>query len=290
MKKYIVIFIFLFCLMKEAFLLAQTYFVVQLKGEILNLNNNTLIKKGDKIDGNPKLKFSTGAKALLYNEQKGRFIIPDPNIRKEQSSELHSFLFDALLAYRVSGETYNLIFQTDVNNLEEYFGNENFLIIGNAFLLNLNPNAYPLIEGQSFVQISFHYDGTKVENVLPFEENKLIFSKYLIFQGLGGYFVETGKVRTIQIIYFLNYATQEKKDIFTFTPIFIEEEKLKENFDLLIKTKYFQEAQNENQEFYYFHKFLKDVYHSKVDESILKEWLFTNQYLSSREVVLERKN
>ncbi len=202
------------------------YFVIQLKGGILNKNSGKTLKMGDKIDHEDQLKFlSSDAAAILLSTKRGRFVVK-PTVKKGTENELTVFVKNVLLPVKSSG---NLSTRGDEENgiidLKSHLGTDKFVIIGDKVSMKLNTAKYPVDETHFFIY-RYEYSGKPVAKRIPVEGDNLVFDKNLFYQTAGGS-VSPDNVEFVDIYYF-DAVTKNSTQIVKFSPLYLAESQVKD--------------------------------------------------------------
>jgi hypothetical protein len=213
----------------------ELYYIVEVKGNIVA--NGSLLAKGKQIKATDKLKISPGAKAIVMSSQRGRFVIPKPGVNT--SSQLEFFVKDVLSPLKTNaqastrgGEEAN-----GVIDLSNYFGRQQFLIIGETLNFDLDPNKYPL-DNKSYLLLMAKVDGVTYLHKLPHTDKHVTLTKDAMLEARGGERIALTALEQVELYYIKNNARQL---VTSFKPVFLPEAEVKDFFDFLSKTTAFGE-------------------------------------------------
>jgi hypothetical protein len=218
------------------FLVGETYYVLQLKGKIVNVETNQVLKTGDKLTPDTKLKFSTAdAKAILISSARGRFIIsPSAASKKAGNSEITEFVKNVLLShdddYRFMS-TRGVDAPTDKADLESYFGVGKFYVIGEEIKVKIDNEKYKITPKKYFI--------IRYKNQTALIDKKILIDGDVIKLAKEQLFLVNGKELSQEAIkkmdlYFYDEATKYEEYITSFSIYYVPEKQLAEEFDIQI--------------------------------------------------------
>ncbi|GAB4335717.1 MAG: hypothetical protein OHK0038_13540 [Flammeovirgaceae bacterium] len=270
MKK-IVIFLLLFFTLSISY--AQTHFVLHVKGNILRKDTKQALKIGEQISEDTQLIFNTpNALAVVMSKEKGRMVLDGRQSKKEANGEFVALMKDALLPMKT-----NMMMSTrgsvdeEIVNFKDYFGENDFAIIGEKLKLKINKDKYPLTDQQVIV-VKYTYEGKNINKQILSEENWITLEKNAIFD--NG--VDVEKVEKVDLYYY-NKTSKDFSKLVTFHPIFVEEDELKAEVSTLVK--FLHEAEMPSAKIRSeVTSFVRDLY-GKIDELQLKQWLEDKQLI-----------
>jgi hypothetical protein len=217
----------IFALLQEA----DVYYVVHIKGEIMNESISKPLQLQDKLKPSDKLNFkSPEAKAVIYSTSKGRFILSKSTLSQTKKtsaplSEYIELVKDILLpvstSERLSTRSLDL---SGVEDLEDFFGIHPYAFIGDTYKVRVSAASYPLASGKYFVY-KYSYKGNDYSKRIDTIKDTLVFNKQALYTAKGVLIEprEAGKAE----IYYFNAKTSPIR-ITTLMPIFIPEDQLKE--------------------------------------------------------------
>jgi hypothetical protein len=217
---------------------SEVYYVVHIKGEIIHKSTSKKLKLQDQLHFSDELIFKhPEAKLVLYNTDKGHFIIDKTSTKDvEQSTapiseftkniKLEKELF--LSSRRYSGTRSTE--QERINDLEQFFGINTFVFLGDSYKFRINTNTYPMTSGKYFVY-RYSYGGNDYNKRIDYSADTLIFNKHSLYRVKGNLInpVDAGEVD----IYYFNNKTSPVK-ITTLLPVFISENELKTELEVLL--------------------------------------------------------
>ncbi|MDX2188399.1 MAG: hypothetical protein SFY32_00935 [Bacteroidota bacterium] len=216
----------------------ETYFVVQTKGKIVYVSNNQLLKPGDKLLPDTKLKFANSeAKAILISSARGRFVLSPSDKSKTNGSEITEFVKNVLLSH--DKDDYRFMStrgvgdeaSKDKTDIETYFGVGKFFVIGPVLNYRINKEKYQ-INDQRMLMIRYKYQGQNIDKPLPMVGEDIIFDMNEIF------LVKGKKIAQEEVKKFDLYITEPKvkyeEYITSFSLSFVSEEDLKKEFEILL--------------------------------------------------------
>ena len=246
----------------------ETYFIIQLKGGIVNKTTGKPLKMGDKIGHNDQLKFmSTDAAAVLMSTKRGRFIVK-PGESKSNSSELTAFVKNVLLPVKSSGNLSTRGGEADgIIDLKSHLGNDKFAIIGDQVTMRLNAGKYPLSDSKFFIY-RYEADGRVVSKKIPHEGEKIILDKKLLYVTQEGDTIPANKVEKVDI-YSYDATTKSSALVTKFSPMFLDKKEVMQELKVqynVFKTLKLPKDQIEKELLAY----IRDIY-GKTDEDALNE-------------------
>lgn len=249
----------------------ESYFIIQLKGAILNKTTNKAVKMGDKISHEDQLKFlSSDAAAIIMSTKRGRFVIR-PDVKKGTENELTVFVKNVLLPVKSTGNLSTRGGEEDgIIDLKSHLGADKFVIIGDKLSMRLNTAKYPIGEDKFFIY-RYEYAGKPVSKRIPVEGTNIIFDKNLFYQTQGTT-ISPDNVEQVDIYYF-DAATKNSTEIAKFSPLYLAENQIKDElkvqYDIFISQKLSKEDIVKELLGY-----INDIY-GKTDEQALKNILET---------------
>lgn len=246
---------------------AQTYYVIHLNGQILNEKTKKDLRIGDKLDSKDKVKFKTDdSKAVLMNSQRGRFVIEAKagQTEKEMTAYLNTIIMPLKNNIQLS------VRSTQVSDLKAFFGNENFAIIGEEMLVELDIKNYPIKSDKMFLFRYLTQNGDTVERPIRTDRSWLAFNKNDLFRD-----DKFSQNQAVQIWYFDIY--ENKYDMLaSFKLQFLNENELLQ--ELSASVELLKNSNLTDQELKYeLITIVSDLY-GKTDPNYLDNWL-TNKRL-----------
>jgi hypothetical protein len=150
---------------------AQTpanYKVIKVNGSIEYVRTGSKMALGDVFAEDENLSFGTpNARAAVINPQKGRFILT-PGSAGGLSGAKSNFL-PAMSNISTRGGALN-----SMNDLQNQFSETVAIIYAASW--HINPYKF-LMDENRFFYLQFRYNGEIINKKLPFDENKLVFSR-----------------------------------------------------------------------------------------------------------------
>ncbi len=252
----------------------QTYYVMNVQGKITT-SSGEVIARGSKIDASAQLLFGdASAKAIVLNSQNGRMILDGNQGKASRGGELMAFVKDALLPMKsnLRLSTRGNKEEKEIVNFKDYFGTEQYLIIGDDLEMNVDASKFPLGEGKMMVAF-YNVDGQTIKKKIKSDGNKLIFDKRKIFthqeQTYDPALVEDFK------LYYFNKETGASSEEANFKPVFVHEDQFKEEMTTLITfladTQGLKSVELERESYHY----VLDVY-GKISYTIFVDWAKKN--------------
>lgn len=245
----------------------EVYHVIHVKGSIQNSAGKSL-KAGDKISSQEKIKFANKeALAVVIGTQKGRMVIMPPNNTIKKESELVFLAKNVILPFKTNSKLSTRgQEEPEVIDFNNYFGSENFAIIGDKLSLKVSTSFYPPQNGEQFFIYTYKWDNKVIQKKIYFDGNKITFDKNNLYT-VENTFVNPEAVDQVNL-YFFNATTKYAKKVATFKPVFIEENTLKNELYALknvFKAYTWEQLQEE------FYTFIGEVY-GNTDKTTLENW------------------
>ncbi len=165
----------------------DVYHIIKIKGKIFNVTTNQLVKPGDKIKASDQLEFSSeDALALVISEQKGKFTLRMPEKDLFGDDELLAMADAAASPIQSRSQLATRTFgQAGIKDLDEYFGNQYFNVIGNELTIKLNKEQYPLDDNNYFT-FDFMTDNDEHSVKVRDDQQQLIINKSDIMEKIPG--------------------------------------------------------------------------------------------------------
>jgi hypothetical protein len=261
---------------------AQEFFVLHVKGKIVNVSkNNADVVMGSKISPKDKLKFtSSDAFAIVMSKETGRKMIDGGKAKKEDSSELTAFVTDVLMPMKTNHQlSTRAILPAEIIDFEAYFGSEKFMIIGDMYQVEVSKTKYPL-DLNRVVILKYEYDKRPVQKELLSKNNQIIFSKKDIY-ALRGAELNPDHVKNVELFYF-DKQSKERTKLVEFKPVFVGEETLIKEINSLINflvTNDIMKGEELKDELY---KYALEVY-GKTDSDRFAKWLHEKTQYGSKQ-------
>lgn len=251
---------------------ADLFYVIHLKGIVSNKTSGKVLKLGDQIKSNDEVKFGSADATAVIMGSKGKFTLT-PVSSGNNTSELVAIVQNAILPLKSNGHLSTRGTETEagISDLKSYFGSSIFTIIGDELTIKIDSKKYPLSEKHLFI-FRYVYNGTVISKKITSKENLLSINKVDLYT-VDNSNIDPIKVENVDIYYF-DTETKNSSKVVNFTPIFINEQDLKE--ELLIQSELLKKQNLNNEEI---EKELlssvNDIY-GKTDGNIFIKWLRNN--------------
>jgi len=254
---------------------AQDYYVLHVKGAVLDKSSGKPISKGDKLTSNAEVVFkSSDAKVVVLNKEKGRVIL-QPKANTESESEVAQFVKNVFVpmkkSIRMSTRGEGVI--ESFSDFKPYFGESTFVVIGDEILIPINKEKLSLDHHQ-FLVYRYEKDGTRVNKKLhPHHHSLLSIHKDKLYNHKNGFFnhEEPHKVD----LYVFDKKKNTSKKLTSFNPVFVSDKQLLSELQYL-KT-FLVETNEENP---FTKELLADEYYDyivgtygKINQSYFEKWL-----------------
>ena len=218
-------------------LVGETYYVIQLKGKIVNVETSQALKAGDKLTPETKLKFtSLDAKAILISNSRGRFIISGKHVSKPNDSEVTEFVKNVLLSHDKDDYRYMSTRGTtdhvDNAELESYFGVGKFFIVGKSLTLKINNEKYPLSDSKYFI-IKYKSALGMVDKKITGTDGLITIDKEHLYN-INGKPIIPESIKKMDL-YFYDATTKYEDYITSFNPVFVSESQLDTEMNVQIQ-------------------------------------------------------
>ncbi len=267
--------IFLLICTNSAF--AQTYYVMNVKGKI-TLVSGQILARGSKIDASTQLKFGDAtAKAIVLNSQNGRMILDGNKSKKSGDGELMAFVKEALLPLKS-----NLRLSTrgnkdskEIVNFKDYFGDAEYLIIGDDLEINADQSKFPLGNNKMMIAL-YSIDNKTIKKKIKTDGNKLIFDKTKLFTHKEQTY-DPSNIQSFKLYYF-NKQTGASSEEANFKPVFVSEQEFAEEIKTVINFLSGIQGLKGDQLHQELYHYVLDVY-GKISYPIFIEWSKKNAEL-----------
>jgi len=209
----------------------ENYYIIKIKGEIYNESSGKVLKQGDAIKSDDKLKFTQKeAIALVISDSRGRFTLRYPERPEESVGALTVFVKNALTTSQLNNlSTRSLATGSSVNHLDTYLGNKIFNVVGDELKINLSKKYYT-VNKENKIVARYELNNQKYLAELSLESQTITLSRSKF--ELSNTDVDVLKKVNI---YQLNVPTGKKKLIASVGIRFIEKDKLEQEFVTIIE-------------------------------------------------------
>ena len=274
MKK---IFLSLCLTILSQFAFSQTYFVMKVMGNIKVSETGKALKTGDKIDAKTALIFgSPTAKAMVASPKTGRLLLQATKVKPVANGELMAFVNDVLLPSKSNKRLSTRGNKTEkaVLNVKDFFGDGNYLIIGDDFTVTLDAAKYPLSKTKIFV-FTYEAAGETIKKKVKAEGQNIILKSSLFRKKERTFAVEN---ITNPALYYFDREIKSNAKVAEFTPIFTDEAALTE--ELKNAVNYFRNeervpAEKMEEKLY---NYILDAY-GKINDAVFAKWAKENGLL-----------
>ncbi len=153
----------------------ENYYIIKVKGDIVNQRTGKHLAQGDAILATDELKFmDKSSMALVISDTRGRFKLEYPEKDKENDFEFTAFVKSALVASnKVQFSTRGIITNAPINDLKAFLGEDEFTVIGNNLDVQLNKSRF----ANQKVVAKYENKGQQVDKELVTEDYKLQLSR-----------------------------------------------------------------------------------------------------------------
>jgi hypothetical protein len=227
---------FLFVLSHSLLAQTETFYVIHLKGIILNQTTGKNLKVGDKLNATDKIKYNPEtASAVVMSSQRGRFVIGKP--QGEKSTAIGDFVAlvkNTMIPAKSNGQLSTRGGENEVvTDLKNVFSSQVFVFPATYSRLILSPSVYPM-NNSTVMVYSFSNNGKTVNKTIGFSKDTLIFDKKALY-------VAEGQPVTVESIneasiYYYNKKDKSTRKIASFKPVFVTDEATLQNeCEVLVK-------------------------------------------------------
>jgi hypothetical protein len=254
-------------------LIAQTYTVLHVGGDIRRKSSDQRIKVGEKVGNEEELSyFSPKSKAVLMSKETGRVILSGEYayaIEQGNDYEMEigysSPLKMAILPRQRSGKPLKFDVYDKVSDFKAFFGTSRFAIIGDKLEISIDEQRYS-DHSSMFI---YHYQLGKdsIGKEIPRSENLLIINKKELY-------FANGKTINPEDVHeaTLSYKAQKEKPsekLVAFQPVFVDEEAVYQEVKTLLE--FLDNPQDTEKVKTEMLNFVYDVY-GRVDVKSFVEW------------------
>jgi hypothetical protein len=267
-RLYSVIIIGLTSLFINTIVAADIFYVIHLKGIVTNKTSGKVLKLGDPINSNDKVKFASADALAVIMGSKGKYTLT-PISSGNNTSEFVAVVQSALLPLKSNGHLSTRGTATDagISDLKSFFGNSNFAIIGNKLSVKIDTKKYPLSDKQLFIY-RYVNNSAVISKKIDYTGNLITIDKISLYSN-NGIIITPSTIPSVDIYYY-NTETKNSNKIVNFTPIFINEDSLKEELTIqinILKNQKLNEDQLEKELL----NTVIDIY-GKTDEKTFHNW------------------
>jgi hypothetical protein len=214
----------------------EFYHIIKVDGTIVNTSSGKNIVPGDNIKPADKLEFkSPYATALVISNTRGKFTLKMPENKDLFDSKGDSKLLamaDAVSPIDSRGMLATRgIGLAEVKDLKNYLGADNFYLIGKTLSVKLNKTVYPLSDNQ-FLVFTYNLKSQNQSKKIGFSNQYLNIDRDALIKSPED--LQQGNALKEVQVYKVDKAANKNDLITKFNLIFLDEEKLKQEFDVVI--------------------------------------------------------
>lgn len=209
--------------------IAQNYTVIAVKGAIKSKKMGKNIRPGDELalDDNLTFKTKTDFVSLISAENQRKYIAY-PLKKFKRKKAVYNMQF--LLKDATPGFIPVMPYLGSVEDAKVYFTSRPFLLFGPDSKIKVNKKAFPMSRAL-FFYVNYDYKDDNVDKKLDYKADTLIFIKRNIFK-IDGKEVDSKYADRFRLYYY-NQPKTKITSIGKWSPIFIVDERLKEETDIL---------------------------------------------------------
>jgi len=215
----------------------EFYHIIKVDGTIVNNSTGKNLVPGDNIKPTDRLEFkSPYATALVISNTRGKFTLKMPENKDLFDSKADTKLL-AMADNAVSPIDSRGMLATrgialaEVKDLKTYLGVDNFYLIGKTLSVKLNKSVYPMSENQ-FLVFTYNLKNQNQSKKIGFSNQYLNIDRDALIKSPED-LQQGNSIKEVQIYKF--DKTANKNDLITkVNLVFLDEEKLKQEFDVVI--------------------------------------------------------
>lgn len=257
----------------------ESYRVINVRGVIKNITQGGVLRRGMDVYDQDELVFTDSQdKAIVISSQKGRYVLaPDINASEVKTpSEIQTFLFSVLLPIKKGRELDFRSIDDEIYDLAYFFGEKEFMILGEQLRLHMNGQKYATNHQQYFV-FRYLYKGKAYnKKLLLNEENRLILKEQELFKDREGYPIPSEAVDSVSFYWYVNSPQPGKRGaaqkLTTVHLEFMDSEELKADFEEFIRFEGDSIPSSDEEKYTHLMRFFLDAY-GNTDPKYLKGWL-----------------
>jgi len=215
----------------------EFYHIIKVDGTIVNTSSGKNLVPGDNIKPTDRLEFkSPYATALVISNTRGKFTLKMPENKDLFDSKADTKLL-AMADNAVSPIDSRGMLATrgialaEVKDLKTYLGVDNFYLIGKTLSVKLNKTVYPMSENQ-FLVFTYNLKSQNQSKKIGFSNQYLNIDRDALIKSPED-LQQGNSIKEVQVYKF--DKTANKNDLITkVNLVFLDEEKLKQEFDVVI--------------------------------------------------------
>ncbi|MFN8254683.1 MAG: hypothetical protein U0W24_03280 [Bacteroidales bacterium] len=204
----------------------ETYFIVKIKGDIINANTGKKLEQGDELKPTDKLIFSNkNDMALLVSDLKNKYTLSYLESDVSNDQLISTVNKSVKLTKRNKIASRGLITNAAIKDLKEFLGDNEFTVIGNTLSVKLNKQAF---ENQS-VEAKYENNGKPFQKQIMVGDTILNLSR----KDLGA--KSNGEVKIYHVeFYKLNKSEESVEKITRLDLNFIDEQAIRDELITII--------------------------------------------------------
>lgn len=262
MKKKL-LFLLTVCLFFQLSDAQDNFTVIKVSGNIVIERTGSSLIQGTAFSQNENLLFKIPeSRAAVINPQRGRFVLTSDNLNEFKTSKSNFLPSAGKISTRAFGtgsgpEDLKTVLNGNIAILKE-----NKIVI--------DTSVYPMADDK-FFYISYGYNNKTINKKLAYNKDTLLIkrSELLIVDGKE---VQNPDIREMKLTYLAAGDPYVSTPVSLFTPVFPDNEALKQELKILISQ---ISTKTYNEKMYEISAYVQDFY-GKVDENTLKIWLNKN--------------
>lgn len=212
----------------------EVYNIIKVDGEIMNKTTGKMLSPGDKIKPSDQLEFRDSySTAVVISNSRGKFTLrPAEQTDAFGDTKLLAMAGNAAspIDSRAQIST-RAIGPAEVKDLSKYLGNQNFYLIGNTLSVKLNKTSYPLSPALSII-LSYQGQKEKISKKLPFTGQSISIVKDQLVNDPQD--LQKGNILKEVGVYRFDNNTNQSALITTINLVFLDQDRLKKEFDVIL--------------------------------------------------------
>ncbi|OJJ19375.1 hypothetical protein BKI52_21435 [marine bacterium AO1-C] len=205
MKKILYLSILLALVVATQAVAQDTYYILAVKGQILNNSTKKPLKARQKIKASDKVVFkSKSAQALIFSRGKGRFVLR-LNPKQKSSNEFIALVKKSIFSQK-SGAYTRISYASTKQMREDILeGNPHYLILGDRWEVAVVQSFINEVStwGDGFFFIRYRYEGKTRNIALSLKDFKIIITKEALFKTKEGQWLDPSKATDMHIAYYV---------------------------------------------------------------------------------------
>jgi hypothetical protein len=215
----------------------EFYHIIKVDGTIVNTSTGKNLIPGDNIKPTDRLEFkSPYATALVISNTRGKFTLKMPENKdlfdNKGDSKLLAMADNAVSPIDSRGMLATRgIGLAEVKDLKTYLGADNFYLIGKTLSVKLNKTVYPLNDNQ-FLVFTYNLKNQNQSKKIGYSNQYLNIDRDALIKAPED--LQQGNALKEVQVYKVDKAANKNDLITKFNLVFLDEEKLKQEFDVII--------------------------------------------------------